>query len=163
MSALFCTIPCLVLLCYALRFPWQVDMMQVTAPSLADLPPSITRLELAGAKQLMLSRDALPSLAKLTSLRELYVEGVKRFEPRLLCCVPKLQTFRLRSSSSSRFLPDGTSGTQDLLAALRGLTGLQSLGLRNVLQHLLPEEQGEVYAGLTASSVLQQLDLSACR
>jgi hypothetical protein len=77
--------------------------------------------------------------------------------------MPKLQTFRLRSSSSSRFLPDGTSGTQDLLAALRGLTGLQSLGLRNVLQHLLPEVQGEVYAGLTASSVLQQLDLSACR
>jgi hypothetical protein len=60
-------------------------------------------------------------------------------------------------------LPDGTLGTQDLLAAVRGLTNLQTLGLRNVLQHLLDDQQAQVYSGLTASSLLQQLDLSACR
>lgn len=62
-----------------------------------------------------------------------------------------------------RFLPDGTLGTQDLLAALRDLTHLQTLGLRNVLQHLLDEQQAQAYSGLMASSALQQLDLSACR
>jgi hypothetical protein len=51
------------------------------------------------------------------------------------------------------------------------LTNLQTLGLRNVLQHLLDDhhqqqqqqQQAQAYSGLTASSALQQLDLSACR
>lgn len=136
--------------------------MQLTAPALGDLPPTVTLLELAGAKQLVLSHAALPCLGKLASLQELYIEGVRRFEPWLLSSMPQLRTFRLRSSSS-RFLPDGISGTRDLLVALNGLTGLQCLGARNVLQHLLPEEQAQLYGGLSASSLLEQLDLSACR
>jgi hypothetical protein len=145
-----------------LLLPFQLDMLQLTAPALAELPASITLLELAGAKQLHLSSSALPSLTKLTDLQELLIEGVRKFEPHLLYSMPKIRSLRIQSSSS-RFLPDGTLGTQDLLAALRVLTNLQTLGLRNVLQHLLDEQQAQAYSGLTASSLLQQLDISACR
>jgi hypothetical protein len=80
----------------------QVDMMQLTAPALADLPSSITLLELAGAKQLVLSSSTLPCLTKLKGLQELLVEGVRRFEPALLRSMPQLRSLRIRSSSSSR-------------------------------------------------------------
>lgn len=141
-----------------------VDMMQLTAAALQDLPcRSLTILELAGAKQLVVSSAAIPRLTALSGLQCLSIEGVRRFEPRLLLHMRGLRALRVRSSSS-RFLPDGTGGTHDLLAALQGLTQLQRLDLRNVLQHLLPEDSPQAYySGLTASSVLQDLDFSACR
>jgi hypothetical protein len=139
-----------------------MDMLRLTTAALVDIPSSVTMLELAGAKTVSFSSSAIANLTKLTGLQELFIEGVGKFEPRLLSGMPGLQSLRVRSSSS-RFLPDGFLGTQDLLVALRGLTQLQTLDLRNILQHLLPEQQGQSYAGLTASSVLQQLELSACR
>jgi hypothetical protein len=140
----------------------RVESLQLTAAAVMQLPSSLTLLELAGAKQLYLSSSSMPGLDRLPNLQQLLIEGVRGFEPRLLFNMPKLQVLRLRISSS-RFLPDGSTGTQDLLGALLCLQELQALDLRNVLQHLLPDELLQAYAGLTASSMLQQLDLSACR
>lgn len=130
----------------------RLGLKSITADHLAHLPNRLTALYIADAPQLTFAKT--PQLAQMTGLRELGVIGSPSIDALLLSTVTQLTRLVIVTSDRSPVAED------ELLTALQRLQLLKSLQLPGCFEQDSP--MLDLYAALTISCELEELDLRNC-